>query len=120
MNNTAEQCDWKNHSVNSQKILLDCVIHEGISQSRQSAYQAHWSFLISMALSTASAAIGLSGASLLMLGYASEGTVSAAVGIASGIYSHQVSKDAADRQQRANERLDCLLQALHTPKASAV
>lgn len=99
-------------------ILLDCVIQEGISQSRQSACQAHWSFLISIVLSTAGAAIGLSGASLLMLGYASEGTVTAAVGLASGVYSHQISKEAAERQQRANERLDHMLQELHTAKSS--
>lgn len=117
-NYTTEKYKWQSGHQRNLKNLLDRVISEGISQSRQSAYQAHWSFLTSMVLSTASAAIGLSGAALLLSGHASEGSVTAAVGLASGVYSHQLSKDAADRQRQANERLDSMLQKLQTIKTT--
>ena len=115
---TSEQYEWQgNHRKNSM-LLLNRVIREGISQSRQSAYQAHWSFIASMMLTTASTAIGLSGAVLILLGHASEGSVTTAVGLASGVYSHQLSKDAADRQKQANERLDHMLQKLKMTQAT--
>lgn len=117
MHNTTGQCDWRSsHQGDSDMLLVDRVISEGISQSRQSACQAHWSFLTSIVLSAASAAIGISGAALLLSGHASEGSVTAAVGLASGVYSHQISKDAAERQQQANERLDHMLQKLQAEK----
>lgn len=108
----------KSQRQRTPKDLLENIIHEGISQSRQSACQAHWSFLSATALSAASAAIGLSGATLLLLGQAPEGSVTAAVGLVSGVYSHQLSKDAADRQRQANERLDHMLQRLQTTKSA--
>ena len=98
--------------------MRELIIREGISQSKQSAHEAHWSFLSAIALSTASAVIGLAGAAFLLLGHASEGSVTAAVGLASGVYSHQLSKDAADRQKRANERLDHMLQELQAMQSS--
>lgn len=113
MNDVIEKFDNQHsHQGDSDRLLVNHVINEGIAQSRQSAYQAHWSFLVSMVLSTASAAISLSGAALLLLGHASEGSVTAAVGLASGVYSHQLSKEASERQQQANERLDHMLQQL--------
>lgn len=120
MNNSAiKTYNWQNNHNENSGPLLDRVICEGISQSRQSAYQAHWSFITSIVLSTASTAIGLSGAALILLGHASEGSVTTAVGLASGVYSHQLSKDAADRQRQANERLDHMLQRLQTAKVTA-
>ena len=123
MNNTAiEQYEWRSRYPkypavkSSESLLLEQVIHEGISQSRQSAQQALWSFLTAMVLSTASDAIGLTVAAFLLLWHASEGSVTAAVGIASGVYSHQLSKEAADRQKQANERLDHMLQELKATK----
>lgn len=95
-----------------QLVLLHQVIQEGIRQARQSADQAYWSFLIATVMSTASTIVGLSGASFLLLGDASEGTVTTAVGLASGMYSYQLSKEAADRQKQANDRLAQLLQEL--------
>jgi hypothetical protein len=116
VSNTIKQHEPQDCHQRSSEILLERVIQEGITQSRQSAYQAHWSFLSAIALSTTSAFIGLSGASLMLLGHASEGSVTAAVGLVSGAYSHQLSKDAADRQRQANERLDHMLQELGTIK----
>ncbi|MGP1371190.1 MAG: TRADD-N-associated membrane domain-containing protein [Almyronema sp.] len=89
--------------------LLHQVIAEGIRQSQQNANQAHWSFVIATFMSTASALIGLSGAGLLLFGQASEGSVTTAVGLASGVYSYQLSKEAAERQKQANDRLEQLL-----------
>lgn len=94
---------------NQRMPLLKEVIHEGIRQTKQSANQAHWSFAIATVMSTASALIGLSGAGLLLFGQGSEGSVTTAMGIASGVYSYQLSKEAAERQKRANDRLVQLL-----------
>lgn len=118
-NSTTEKYEWQGSHHNNSRRLLDRVIREGISQSRQSAYQAHWSCIVSIVLSTASTTIGLSGAALILFGYASEGSVTTAVGLASGVYSHQLSKDAADRQRQANERLDHMLQKLQMLKRTA-
>lgn len=95
-------------------ILLHEVIQEGVRQSKQSADQAYWSFFLATFMSTSSAVIGLVGAGFLLFGSASEGTVTAAVGIASGMYSYQLSKEAADRQKQANDRLASLCQNLHS------
>lgn len=92
--------------------LLKGVIEEGIRQSRQTANQAHWSFLITIVMTTASAIVGIGGAGLLLSDRASEGTVTTAIGLASGVYSYQLSKEAADRQKQANERLEQLLNQL--------
>ena len=114
-NSTKNQQDqWQNFDQQkSKQFLLERVIQEGLSQSKHIAYQAHWSFLTSIVLSTASTAISLTGAALLLLGEGSEGTVTTAVGLASGVYSYQLSKEAAERQQQANERLNRMLEHLY-------
>ncbi|MEM0978743.1 MAG: hypothetical protein AAGH78_00580 [Cyanobacteria bacterium P01_H01_bin.58] len=89
--------------------LFHCVVNERIRQTKLSANQAHWSFSATIIMTTNSALIGLIGAILVLLGRASEGSVTAAAGIASGIYSYQLSKEAADRQEQANIRLDKML-----------
>jgi len=101
----------KELQLDQRLILLHQVIQEGIRQARQSADQAYWSFLIATIVSTASAVVGLSGAGFLLFG-ASEGTVTTAVGLASGMYSYQLSKEAAERQKQANDRLAQLFQEL--------
>jgi len=115
---TTEQRNWQSrYLANSKRMLLERVIYEGISQSRQSAHQAHWSFVLAMILSSSSAAIGLIGVSLLLLGHASEGTVTAVAGLASSMCSHQISQEATERQSYANQRLDNMLQQLYAIKA---
>lgn len=119
-NQKDEPAQWQN--LNQQKLkqlLLENVIQEGLLQARQSAHQAHWSFLSSIALSTTSAAISLTGALFLLLGGVSEGTVTTAVGLASGVYSHQLSKDAAERQRQASDRLNRLLEHLYMMKSDS-
>lgn len=111
--NTVVQLSQSNDPQSNQRlILLHQVIAEGIRQAKQSADQAYWSFLIATVLSTTSALAGLGGASFLLFGNASEGTVTTAVGLASGMCSYQLSKEAADRQKQANDRLAQLFQEL--------
>lgn len=92
--------------------LLKSVIEEGIRQSKQSADQSHLSFFIAMLMTTFGTVLGFGGAALLLTGNASEGSVTTAAGLASGVYSYQLSKDAAERQKQANERLDQMLRQL--------
>lgn len=107
------QPDRFNDPQSNQRLtLVHQVIQEGIRQAKQNADQAYWSFLIATVMSTASAVVGLSGAGFLLLGSASEGTVTTAVGLASGVYSYQLSKEAAERQKQANDRLAQLFQEL--------
>ena len=96
--------------------LLQCVIDEGIRQAKLGANQAYWSFSAAIFMTTASALVGLIGAGLVLLDRSSEGSVTAAVGIASGVYSCQLSKEAAERQKRANARLDQMLLELRQNK----
>lgn len=100
--------------IDQRSRLIQDVIQEGVRQARQSADQAHWSFLIATLMTTASTLIGLGGAGLLLMGNASEGSVTTAAGLASGVYSYQLSKEAGDRQKQANDRVDQLLTELHT------
>lgn len=92
--------------------LLEKVVLEGIRQSRQTADQAHWSFIVATLITTASSCFGLGGAGLLLMEMTSEATLTTAIGIVSGVCSYQLSKEAADRQKQANERLDQMLQEL--------
>lgn len=89
--------------------LLHRVIDEGMRQAKLSANQAYWSFSAAIFMATASALVGLVGAGLILLNRSSEGSVTAAVGLASGVYSYQLSKEAGDRQKQANSRLDQML-----------
>lgn len=101
----------------AQMTLLQVVIAEGVRQSQQSAIQAHWSFLLALAMTTASALLSLGGASFLLAGKASEGSVTTAIGFASGLCSLELSKAAADRQKQANDRLDQLLRQIQGEEA---
>ena len=89
--------------------LLKMLISEGIRQAKSSANQANLCFSIAIAMATASAAVGLGGAGLLLFGMVSEGSATTALGLASGVFSRQLSKDATDRQKQANDRLDQML-----------
>lgn len=98
------------------EALLHHIIKEGVRQAELSADQAHWSFSAAILMTTASALVGLVGAGVILANRASEGSVTAAVGIASGVYSYQLSKEAAERQKEANTRLDQMLSELQQGK----
>jgi hypothetical protein len=106
------QSDCDAMQPDQRSVLLLSVIQEGIRQSQQNANQAHVSFQITIVMTTCSTILGLAGAALLLIGNASEGSVTTAVGLASGMYSYQLSKEAAERQKQANDRLDKMLKQL--------
>jgi hypothetical protein len=107
---------WRKSSDNfppeQRSALIQSVVMEGIRQARQSADRAHWSFWIATFMTTSSALMGLGGSGLLMFGKASEGAVTTAVGLASGVCSLQLTKEAGDRQKQANDWLDEMLREL--------
>ena len=107
-----ERDQFNNFESDQRAVLRHQMVEEGIRQAKQNANQAYWSFWIATVMSTASAIIGLAGAGFLLFGNASEGTVTTAVSLASGVYSYQLSKEAADRQKQANDRLAQLFQEL--------
>lgn len=111
-NNVVQPSQAHESQPDQRLVLLHQVVAEGIRQAKQSADQAYWSFLVATVLSTASALAGLSGAGFLLFGNASEGTVTTAVGLTSGMYSYQLAKEAAERQKQANNRLAQLFQEL--------
>ncbi|WP_179228289.1 TRADD-N-associated membrane domain-containing protein [Leptolyngbya ohadii] len=92
--------------------LLEQVIEERIRQCKRTADQAHWSFIVASVITTTSTLFALGGAGLLLTDKVSEGTVTGAVGVVSGVYSYQLFKDAADRQKEADESLDQMLREL--------
>jgi hypothetical protein len=104
---------WRKPSVEllaeQRSLLVESVVKEGIRQARQCADRAHWSFWIAAFMTTASALLGLGGAGLLLMGKASEGAVTTAAGLTSGVCSLQLAKEAGDRQKQANEWLDEML-----------
>jgi hypothetical protein len=113
---TKEISGWRKSSIDlpseQRSVLLESVVLEGVRQARQSADRAHWSFWIATFMTTASTLLGLGGSGLLMMGKASEGAVTTAAGLASGVCSLQLAKEAADRQKQANEWLDEMLREL--------
>ncbi|MEM6866908.1 MAG: hypothetical protein AAF528_00790 [Cyanobacteria bacterium P01_C01_bin.121] len=104
--------------LEKERELLHHVVHERVRQTKLNANQAHWSFSVAIVMTTASALIGLVGAGLVLLDKTSEGSVTAAVGLASSVYSYQLSKEAGERQKQANNRLDQMLAELQQTKAN--
>lgn len=108
----------ENLSLQKDRELLHHVVHERVRQTKLSANQAYWSFSVAIVMTTASALIGLVGAGLILLDKTSEGSVTAAVGLASSVYSYQLSKEAGERQKQANNRLDQMLAELQQTKVN--
>ena len=61
---------------------------------------------IALVMTGASAIVGFVGVGFLLSGKASEGTVTTAGGLVSSMVFTQLAKDASDRLDKANERLD--------------
>lgn len=59
--------------------------------------QAQLSFNVALGASVISALVGLIGTGLLLSGQVSDGTVTAAIGITSGVCCSRMAKDANDR-----------------------
>lgn len=88
--------------VNSAKRLID----EGLRQTQQTFNMARQSFILALVMTGASAIVGFVGVGFLLLGKASEGTITTAGGLVSSMVFVQLAKDASDRLDKANKRLD--------------
>lgn len=88
------------------------VLTEAIAQVHQTAHVAHRSTQMTLAITLISSCLSLAGVVLLLGGQLSEGTVTTASGLLSGMSAAQMNKDAGDRLQDANERLDKLVAML--------
>ncbi|WP_199295728.1 hypothetical protein [Trichocoleus sp. FACHB-591] len=101
-----------NSSAEPATNLKNQVLSEALQQTRECSQLAHDSFRLALVVSTVSAFIMLVGVGLLMANHTSEGTVTTAGGLVSGVGILQLSKEASDRRQEANERLDKLTETL--------
>lgn len=73
---------------------------------RERLRQARYSFNLALVATALSACVGLVGAGFLLHGKLSEGTVTAAGGLASGACCLRLAKDANDRLDRMLAELD--------------
>jgi hypothetical protein len=83
---------------NPQPEDRDNEIKHRIAEER--LFQASFSFKLASIATAAFASISLIGAGLLLSGYLSEGTLTAASGAGSTIYCIKLAKDANDRLDR--------------------
>ena len=88
-----------------EQLNLD-IARESLRQAKQTFNLARQSFQISLVMTASSGLIGLAGIGLLLDGQSSEGTVTTTGGLASSVCFLQLSKDARDRLEKANRRLD--------------
>lgn len=93
-------------SLNSDSVLMARIAEEGLRQTQQTFNMARQSFLLALIMTGASAIVGFVGVGFLLSGKASEGTVTTAGGLVSSMVFVQLAKDASDRLNKANERLD--------------
>ena len=91
---------------NSDVALMTRIADEGLRQAQQSFNMARQSFILALIMTGASAIVGFVGVGFLLSGKASEGTVTTAGGLVSSMVFIQLAKDASDRLDKANERLD--------------
>lgn len=87
-------------------ILMSRIAEEGLRQTQQTFNMARTSFIIALLMTGASAIVGFVGVGYLLLGQTTEGTATTASGLVSSMVFVQLAKDASDRLDKANERLD--------------
>lgn len=91
--------------MNNQPIThCDSTIEMIIAKER--LRQAHHSFNLAFVSTAACALIGFAGVGLVLLGKASEGTITATGGLASTAYCLKLSKDANDRLDKVASELN--------------
>ncbi|MEA5622798.1 TRADD-N-associated membrane domain-containing protein [Nostoc sp. UHCC 0251] len=93
-------------TLNSDSVLMARIAEEGLRQTQQTFNIARQSFLLALVMTGASAIVGFVGVGFLLTGKASEGTITTAGGLVSSMVFIQLAKDASDRLDKANERLD--------------
>ena len=87
-------------------VLITRIAEEGLRQTQQTFNMARTSFIVALIMTGASAIVGFVGVGYLLSGKASEGTATTAGGLVSSMVFVQLAKDASDRLDKANERLD--------------
>lgn len=97
-----------NSFLNSDSVLMARIAEEGLRQAQQTFNMARQSFILALVMTGASAIVGFVGVGFLLSGKASEGTVTTAGGVVSSMVFVQLAKDASDRLDKANERLDTI------------
>lgn len=90
----------------SDSVLMTRIAEEGLRQAQQTFNMARTSFIVALLMTGASAIVGFVGVGYLLSGKASEGTATTAGGLVSSMVFVQIAKDASDRLDKANERLD--------------
>jgi hypothetical protein len=84
------------------------IAQEGLRQSKESFNLSRQSFRLAFVMTAASGVISLVGVSLLLMDKASEGTVTTTGGIVSSLCFSHLAKDAKERLDKANARLDSI------------
>ena len=90
----------------SDSVLMTRIAEEGLRQTQQTFNMARTSFIVALIMTGASAILGFVGVGYLLSGKVSEGTATTAGGLVSSMVFVQLAKDASDRLDKANERLD--------------
>ena len=84
------------------------IAQEGLRQAKESFNLSKLSFKLVFMMTAASGLVSFAGVGLLLTERVSEGTATTAGGIASGLCFSQMAKDAKDRLDAANLRLDSI------------
>lgn len=92
--------------------LKERILAEALQQTRECAQIAYCSSQLTLLMLVANGVVGLVGVGLLLTGYASEGTVTAASGAISGISVLHLYREASEQRQEANEHLENLIVSL--------
>jgi hypothetical protein len=87
------------------QLNLD-IVRESIRQVKLSFSLAHRTFQLSILMTAASGLISLAGVSLMLSDHGEHGTATAAAGVTSSFIFVQRSKEARERLELANQRLD--------------
>jgi hypothetical protein len=82
------------------------IVRESLRQVKLSFSLAHRTFQLSIFMTAASGLISLAGVSLMLAGHGEPGTATAAAGVTSSFIFVQRSKEARERLELANQRLD--------------
>ncbi len=93
-------------TLDSDSVLMARIAEEGLRQAQQTFNMARTSFILAFVMTGASAIVGFVGVGFLLSGKASEGSITTAGGLVSSMVFIQLAKDASDRLDKANERLD--------------
>lgn len=82
---------------------------EILRQTRKTFDQSYNSFRLALLMTTISAIISLGGMGLLIMNRSSEGTITTATGLVTTAGFLKLTKEADDRLNKINERLDKLI-----------